>query len=186
MSDPFGKPGAATSGGGRPRLHQIARGLAKDVTRKYAEGTDQEQTIKTRGRLVLMTPKRVERNVPGRNGTRDRWSVDVVILDGPEITEVIDAQTGDVMAELEEALVPGEENSLIKDMYVSSVTLGNQFEGAGIGTMILGRLGRLPKRGDQSPAYALLSYTEEEAQKARDYLAKFHNPFAEGAEDEEG
>lgn len=189
MSDPFGKAGATTVGGGgtRPRLHQLCKG-GKQVTRKYAPGTDNELEIKTRGRLLLITPKKFERANTGQNtgkNAKDRITADVVVLTGEDITEVIDARTSDVVAELEEPLVPGSENALIKDMFLSSVTLVGQLSTDGVidPGMKLGYLGRLPQRGDNNPAYCLTDYTDADAEIARKYLAAHHNPFA-GDEEE--
>jgi hypothetical protein len=189
MSDPFGKAGATTVGGGgtRPRLHQLAKG-GKQVTRKYAPGTDTELEIKTRGRLLLISPKKFEKANTGSNTgskAKDRVTADVVVLSGEEITEVIDANTGDVVVELEEPLVPASANAVIKDMFISSVTLVGQLAEDGVldTSMKLGYLGRLPKRGDNNPAYCLTDYNDADAEIARKYLAENHNPFA-GDEEE--
>lgn len=190
MSDPFGKAGATTvSGGGtRPRLHQLAKG-GKQVTRKYAPGTENELEIKTRGRLLLITAKKFEKANTGNNtgkNAKDRITADVVVLSGDEITEVIDARTGDVVTELEEPLVPGSENAVIKDMFISSITLVGQLSEDGVidKGMKLGYLGRLPAQGDKSPAYCLTDYSDADAEIARKYLAAHHNPFAGDGEDE--
>jgi hypothetical protein len=183
-TDPFDQAPASTAGGAFVRLHQLAEG-ADLVTREYASNDpDRHQTVKTRGRLVLMTPVKMDKVPrmnprPGQSPTQDRWTVNVVILNGETITNSIDGNTG-TETELPEPVVPNSKTALVEGMFVTATMLGDQLQkkvNAG-GGMLLGRIGTLKARPKQNPPYVLCEFTPEEADVARAYLAKFHNPFA--------
>lgn len=196
MADPFATPAAAGGGGTRPRLHQLASGLPKPVTRYFDPdpgNPDSEKIeIKTKGRLVIL------RTVPGSlvreknelsNKVGDKIQVDVVVLDGPEITEIVSGQTGETEVELsdEETIVPGGENAKIPALFMNGTVLLQQLGVKGgkpvpggpydSGAPVIGRLGRLPKKNKNQPPYALLSYTDEEKATAIKWWQANNNPF---------
>jgi hypothetical protein len=178
--DPFGQAPPA-SGGAFVRLHQLASG-ADTVTREYASDDEaRHQTVKTSGRLVLITPIKAEQ-VPAMDpskGLVTRWTVNVVVLNGETITVSVNDNTKEEF-ELPEPVVPNTKEALIEGMFVTSVMLGDQLRQAQEAKipMLLGRIGRLKARGGQNPPYVLCEYTEEERVLARDYLAKYQNPYA--------
>lgn len=105
----------------------------------YGKGTDQEQTKDWAGRLVIVTPVKLEHNVKSQfagNPPGDRMSLDVVILDGPPITNVID-KDGEVVYTFTEPLVPGQ-NAVLKAMYTSH-------------TVLIGQLVKLMVNGESAP-----------------------------------
>lgn len=200
MTDPFATPSSTQGGGTRPRLHQLASGLPKPLTRYFdpnpSDPNSDKVEIKTKGRLVILRP------VPGTvtmqfnalaKKNQPRVSVDVVVLDGPPITEIVHGQTHETELELDEDQVihPNGANAKIPAMFMNGAVLLQQLgvravgkdakvdDGgpADTGTPIFGRLGRLPKKGENAPPYALLSYTEEEKALAIEWWTKNNNPF---------
>lgn len=183
-NDPFQKPTASVGSGARPRFHQLAKGCP-EVTRKYLAA---DSDHKTKGRLLVLRP------VPGsltkvqnmnKTGMVDQMSVDVFVVDGEPITEVIDFRTQESVSELEEPLVPGSANCMLPAQFINSATLVNQLRDVyASGSALCGRLGRLPSQNQNSPAYVLLDYTEEEAQAAVAAMKaaeKAQNPFSKTA-----
>lgn len=142
----------------RPTIKQLTRGgVRRDAT--YAADTPDAKTVKNcEGRTLILFPKSVERNKPSRfegNDPADRWTVDVVVLDGETITEKLD-KDGDVTAEFETPLVPP---FLIPNMYISNKMLGAQLDGR---KKVLAQLMVLPplaKGGNKS--YALGDFSPE-------------------------
>jgi hypothetical protein len=204
MADPFAAPSAAGGGGTMPRLHQLAVGMPKSLTRTFdpnpGDPKSEKIEVKTRGRLVIMRP------VPGSlvrernelaNKDANKLQVDIVVLDGPDITEVVSGQTGEVETELsdDEIIVPGSANAKLPARFVNGAVLLQQLGVKGkaevveggpydTGRPVIGRLGRLPKQGQRQPPYALLSYTEEEKALALKWWQANNNPF-DGEDDDD-
>lgn len=104
-------------------------------------------------RLVLITPHRVERDVPKMdgNGVRDVTHGDVVVLDGPGAPEVFRPTP----------IFPAYLQAHVRAL-------------VGTGRSVLGRVGRDPGRankGQQAP-WVLGAPSETDKQIARDYLAR--------------
>jgi len=160
MSDDMFESAGKVNFSQRPTIKMLSRG---GVERKatYAAGDPAEVTVaKCVGRTVLVIPKKVDRKHVNPqypdNAPVDRWTADVVVLDGEPISEIVD-KDGDVTAELEEPLVPP---FLVSDLYISNQMLGQQMDGvysrklAGTGSgKILAQIMVLPpaKKGGNKP-----------------------------------
>lgn len=155
VADPFTQP---TGGGAYPKIHELE------------------------GRLVLVTPSQVE-TVPGYQGqgTQQRWTTDIVVLDGPNAPDAYDG------------------------MWLSSAGMNNALKSAkSNGRMVLGRIEKAPSKASKEagihtvealeaatakwlaagakgerPGYTWIfaQHTEADAQTARNYLAT-RDPFA--------
>jgi hypothetical protein len=149
--DPFSDPG---SGGSYPTMKML------------------------NGRLLLIRPTVLEKGLPNtlQPGTfRDRITADVVVLDGDDITEIVN-DDGDVTAELDEPLVPPFK---LEDMYISQSKLISEIKSkvADKG-LVIGRLARLkPLKAGQKGAWSLQVATDADRAVGRAYLASV-DPFA--------
>lgn len=124
------------------------------------------------GRLLLITPTKIERDVPNTlsekpGATQDRMTCDVVILDGPPFPyggnpEARGGRPHDRMAQ-----IPYESLS----MWISNALIVAQCERAVGGGMVLGRLGFGESKtpGRQNP-WKLTDPTEADKEIARAYL----------------
>lgn len=151
--DEFGSPDAV--GGVRPRLSDAGV-----------------------GRLVLITPIKIERNIPNRlakpdqNGqlpTQDRMTADLVWLDGPPFLYGGDPEGngGPPKPHTMQANIPHE----ARNMWITNVLLISQCERSIGGGKVLGRLIKgEPSRPGQRPPWKLADPTEADRQIARDYL----------------
>lgn len=95
----------------------------------YAKGKPQEQIKDTTGRLVLLRPVKLEHNVPpstpdGKVG--DRLSMDVIVLDGPPIVNVVD-KDGEETFVFPEPLVPNQ-SAVLERMYSNHTVLIGQMK----------------------------------------------------------
>lgn len=130
------------------------------------------------GRLVLISPMKIERNVPnqlakpdenGKLPTQDRMTADVVFLDGPPFMYGgdPDGDNGQPKPHTMQATMPHEARS----MWLSNVLLIQQCERSIGGGMVLGRLIKgIPSRPGNRPPWKLDDPTEADKQVARDYL----------------
>lgn len=150
----------------RPTIKMLSRG-STPRTATYAKGGDNEQTVKNAtGRTMIIRPVKVARNhVNPRfpdNPPSDRWTANIVVLDGDPITEILD-KDGDVVVELAEPLVPP---FLIENMYISNGVLGSQMEqtyarsltGEGKGMMLAQLVSLPPKSQGGNKVYAFADY----------------------------
>ena len=132
-----------------PTIKQVGTGDTK-VSVIYDKGGENETIKDTTGRLCIFRPvgpiKRVsDRFNPGQ--MKDQMTVDVILLTGPPITEVID-KDGDVVGKLDPPKVRGD---VLPAMYVSQTVLVGQLEqlltnGKATGRMSVGRLFVLPPK----------------------------------------
>ncbi len=169
--DPFEVAGASKGGNKPPAMAQLCSG-APERTRTYAPGTPKEiPGLKTRGRLVAITPLKLEKNVKAMGGgTTDRLHADIVVFDGETITDVLDKH-GEVASTPEE---PWEPPFLLEDFWTNHKVLQGQLQdalvhnlsGNGKPKTVIGVIGRLPKQGDNDRSYALLEATPEEIKEA--------------------
>lgn len=135
------------------------------------------------GRLVLITPYKIERNVPNRrakpdaNGqlpTQDRMTCDVVFLDGPPFMYGGDptGENGPPKPHTETATIPHESRGI----FISNVLLVSQCErslpvGNTPARPVLGRLVKgVPSQPGLRPPWKLEDPTDADRQVARDYL----------------
>jgi hypothetical protein len=165
-----------------PSIKQLGSGAPK-VKATYAKGKDQEQTRDTTGRMLLIKPRKVDRNQPSNfegNDPTDRWSCDVVVLDGETITEAVD-KDGDVTYVFPEPLVPP---FLLENMYISQTMLGQQIDDkwdAANGrarTMLLGRLMQLPANKGRSKPWVIGDFTPADAATAKKWVKEHPEPDA--------
>jgi hypothetical protein len=173
MDDIFGEVGAAPVAK-FPTMAQIGSDGPK-LKLVYGKGTDQEQIKDWSGRLVIVTPVKLEHNIKSQfagNPPGDRMSVDVVILDGPPITVVVD-KDGEEVYTFPEPLVPGT-NAELKAMYTSHTVLIGQLNKLMVngesarGRMTFGRVMKLnPKPGSTNKPWAL-GRAVDEKQAAKD------------------
>jgi hypothetical protein len=142
-ADPFGEPGS--SGGGKfPSMAQL------------------------KGRLLLVEPHTLTKGVDGKFGPQDRMTSNVHVLDGPDITEVLD-KDNDVSFTPDE---PWTTPFLLEDLYVSQRGLVNQLKDAyKAETKVLGRLNRL-KLENGNTMFKLEPAEDADKKLAREYLAK--------------
>lgn len=137
------------------------------------------------GRLVLITPTRIERGVvnrlaqPDASGqlpTQDRMTAHVVFLDGPPFMYGGDPQgeNGPPKPHTNQAVIPHE----ARNMFISNVLIVQQCEGSipgapgnPTGGKVLGRLVKgQPSKPGLRPPWKLDDPTEQDRQMARDYL----------------
>lgn len=136
------------------------------------------------GRLVLITPFRIERNVPnklakpdasGQLPLQDRMTADVVFLDGPPFMYGGDPEgnAGPPRPHTMQATIPFE----VRSMMFSNVLLISQCErslpppGSMVGGKVLGRLVKgEPSKPGMRPPWKLDNPTDADRQIARDYL----------------
>lgn len=132
-----------------PTIKQLATG-DKTVKVVYAKGEDNEVVKDTTGRLCIFRPSSDVKKVPDRfnpGSMKPQIQVDVILLTGPPITEVID-KDGDVTGNLDPALVPGD---TIPAMFVSQSVLVGQLKqlltnDKPAGRMSVGRFLMLPAK----------------------------------------
>jgi len=146
----------------------------------YGKGKPEEQIKETTGRLVLVRPVKLELKVPSSfegNAPADRLSVDVVVLDGPPITNVID-KDGDDVYTFPEPLVPNQ-SATLDAMYTSHTVLVGQLRDLLVngnnapGKWQYGRLMKLnPKPGSKNKPWALGRAVDAKLAKADADLAK--------------
>lgn len=122
-----------------------------------------------KGRLVLFTPSKLEKDIPsnfkdkdGKPQLQDRVTTDMVVLDGP-LEDFDDVE--------------------FENMWVSNSALVKQLsKAAKRGGMVLGRIGLPDPKGVPGTGnpWMLMVPTEEDRQVARDYLAGLEDddPFA--------
>lgn len=171
MPDPFEQP-TAVSGGKFPAMKQLGTGC-KERTVTYGAGTPQEKTLKTKGRLVLIQPTHLDKNVPGVGKDakpRDRITANVTVFDGPPIEAVID-KDGEITHEFEEPLTPP---FTLEGMYISQAVmvgqLRNALENKG---RVLGRMAALPPQtAGNSRAWCLASWNQKEAAFVTQWLTE--------------
>lgn len=130
------------------------------------------------GRLVLIEPLKIERNVPNRrakpdaNGqlpTQDRMTAHVVFLDGPPFMYGGDPQgeNGPAKPHTMQATIPHE----VRGMFISNVLIVSQCERSIGGGKVLGRLVKgTPSQPGLRPPWKLDDPTDADRQVARDYL----------------
>jgi hypothetical protein len=182
MADPFMNAGASKGGGNRPpTVAQLGSG-APAVTRTYAPGSEQEITgVKTTGRLVAVKPLTVDRNLPAPTPgkTQDRMTCDVTVFDGEDIAEVLDKDGEPVFTPPE----PWEAPFFLPKMYISQVRLVGQLEDhLKNGTVLIGRIGKLPKNSNGYREWAFLEAMPDEIAAAVPVFEKLKpNPFSESA-----
>ena len=142
VADPFDEPGS-TGGGKFPSMAQL------------------------KGRLLLVQPMSLAKGVPGAYGEQDRITANVHVLDGGDITEVLD-KDGDVSFTPD---VPWSPPCQMEDMYLSQRGLVNQLKSAYRNeTQVLGRLNSR-KLENGNKMFELLPATDDDKVLARAYLA---------------
>lgn len=102
-----------------------------------------------KGRLLLITPHKLETGIKTEYGENDAVRADVVILDGPDAPE----ECNDIL------IFP-------------KVLQGQLRKNVGTGRMNLGRLGQGEKQPGKSAPWMLGDPTDDDKKVARDYLAK--------------
>lgn len=163
MSQAVADPFSAPSKGGSKYLPLEVRDENGDIVKG--------DTNCLLGRLVLVTPTKLETGLPDKYNpgkTVDRITADVVVLDGAPLEDG---------AELPAAF---DGQYFSQKLIVSQLTKAakSNMRGADPARMVLGRVEKLPpKEKGHKPAYSLAEFTPEDAQKARDYLAT-KDPFA--------
>lgn len=145
-----------------PTIAQLASDGVKTKL-VYGKGTDQEQIKEWAGRLVIVQPVKLEHGVKSQfagNPPGDRMSVNITVLDGPPITQVID-KDGEVTYTFPEPLVPGQ-NAVLPAMYTSHTVIIGQLKPLMVngenapGKLTFGRLFKLnPKPGSTNKPWAL-------------------------------
>lgn len=106
-----------------------------------------------KGRLLLVTPHEVSKDIQTSYGATDAVRADVVVLDGPGSPEEY------------------------KDTLIFPKVLQGQVRGnAGTGRMNLGRLGQGNKKPGQSPPWMLGDPTDADKAVARAYIAGSQQP----------
>jgi hypothetical protein len=147
--DPFDEPGSK-GGGSFPHISQFKE------------------------RLIIFKPVNLEKNIPGieKGKLVDRMSVDIHMLDGEPITELVDGYGEPKDVELE---APFTAPHVFESMYVSQVVLVNQLRKAYKNDgMVLGRLGRdKPRQKGQQGAWTIEAASDEDKVLARDYWTKY-------------
>lgn len=106
-----------------------------------------------KGRLLLITPHEVSKDIQTTFGPTDAVRADVVVLDGPNAPE-----------EFNDTLI------------FPKVLQGQVRSNAGTGRMNLGRLGQGNKKPGQSPPWMLGDPTDADKQIARAYIAGNSQP----------
>jgi len=115
------------------------------------------------GALLLVSPYDYRENVQTSFGEKDAVEANVVVLDEPK----------DGFPEGESA--PHEAEGVL---LFQGVLIGQTKAKVASGGMVLGRLGqRPPSKPGQNPSWVLEDPTEDDKQKARDYLAT-KDPFS--------
>jgi hypothetical protein len=187
-TDPFAKPVAAPTMS-PPTMKQLSKGH-KERKRWYDKDGDKEQLISTTGRTVLINLKdaKVE-SLPDRfdptKGNKDRWTVDLHILDGDTITERLD-KDGDVVGAFDPPVVPGpgSDTAILRKYYISQTLIASQLSEVRrlnpTAPWYLAVVGKLPAQSKERNApYVLLEFEDEDKVTAREYLAKYvvEDPF---------
>lgn len=134
------------------------------------------------GRLLLIEPTKLERNVPNRlarpdaNGqipTQDRMTLVLTVLDGPPFTYGGKPKEG--IPDHLQASAPAEFRGALTSHAIIIAQCEAKLPGAaGPGGRVLGRFGfsdRAPSQPGQSRAYRLTEPTEEDKALARQWLA---------------
>ena len=141
-----------------------------------APRADRPRIMDLEERLLLITPKRLEENVPNNldpKNPQDRMTADVIVLDGGPVA--FGGRPEEGVPHSKQAAVP----MSIEGMWISNKGLVSQLRealrarlsGAGKG-MVLGRLHKGPKGKYPKPPWLLTTTpTEEDKQLARAYLA---------------
>lgn len=179
MSDDIFADAPAAQGVARPHIKQLASG-DKEVKRMYAKGEPQQYEGLCKGRLIIIEPTKIERNMPsgikgddGKPKLQDRITANIHVLSGEPITEQLDGE-GDVKAVFKDPLVPP---FVIPNSYISNTMLVQQLEDV-VGTGIrFGALGFLPPKGGRKKPYVLFNTTPAEKKAANEYWKNRPDPF---------
>jgi len=118
-----------------------------------------------KGALLLISPYDYKENVATSFGEKDAVEANVVVLTEP--TDGFPEGQGPAPHVAEGVL------------FFQGVLIGQTKAKVASKGMVLGRLGQRPvSKPGQNPAWALEDPTDEDAQKARDYLATLSDPFS--------
>lgn len=182
MSDDMWDAPPPALGVPRPHLRQLTNG-AKKKKRTYGKDRPEEYTTEMSGRLVIIEPTKIERQVPnvqpnGEVKYSDRITANIHVLDGTPITEGLDG-FGEVKTTFKEPLTPP---FVIPNQYISGVMIVQQLEEV-VGTGFrFGALGTLPAKGKGRPPYIMFGADAKEMESAREYWSKRPDPFDVEAE----
>lgn len=171
-NDPFGSAPVAPKVK-FPTMKQLGNG-AKKHTAVYAAGTPDEVVRKDNtGRALLIHPVDFEKDAPSKfdkSGKADRWSVDVIVLDGEPIAEVIDKDGDSVYTFPEPLIAPFK----LEKMYISQDLLRKQLsafvEDPNHGHYMLVRLMLLPPlSAGGNKSWVFGGYLEADAKLATEW-----------------
>jgi hypothetical protein len=133
------------------------------------------------GRLLLIMPSKIEYKIKGQFGEQDRVTADVIVLDDPDepngIREIEDMyiSQGGLVPMLARCLKPGAKHPYVLgrlDMFPSKVTREEaEKHPEGIRGVLADWLKKGGKGNKPQFSWGLSDFTDDEANKARAYLA---------------
>jgi hypothetical protein len=139
------------------------------------------------GRLLLVKPLKVERDVAGKFGKQDRITADIVVLDDPdegvrEISKMYLSQKG-MVGMLEDCLRPGKKSFVLGRLTMTATSdWADKAEAHADGIEgLLADWFRKGGKGEKPQFYwDLAEYTDADANKARTYIRE-NDSFAAAA-----